>query len=204
MAIWVRMRHWTRAGGGVFGWDSPVARLVCLPRNHLRRRPPPYTQLCREREREMQMQMGLAKPTTSMRLDTARAYVGLAACLHPVSQNGYLLSRRGRSLTANASGFDTHCDPISIRFDCSHGSAYLLLWGLLLPAAAAVATHGRIVVGRSRRSTSRTCGGICASSRPSSRARWPRPARRWRRHCGRRRPSSACTTRAMNLARWWR
>jgi predicted dehydrogenase len=35
-----------------------------------------------------------------------------------VSQNGYLLSRRGRSLPANASGFDTHHDPISSRFDC--------------------------------------------------------------------------------------
>eukprot|EP01047_Picozoa_sp_COSAG01_P103711 COSAG01_NODE_33137_length_569_cov_2.853191_1_plen_113_part_00 len=35
-----------------------------------------------------------------------------------VSQNGYLLSRRGRSLPANASGFDTHRDSISSRFDC--------------------------------------------------------------------------------------
>jgi hypothetical protein len=35
-----------------------------------------------------------------------------------VSQNGQLLSRRGRSLTANASGFDTHCDSISSRSDC--------------------------------------------------------------------------------------
>jgi hypothetical protein len=35
-----------------------------------------------------------------------------------VRQNGYLLSRRGRSLSANASGFDTHCDSISSCFDC--------------------------------------------------------------------------------------
>eukprot|EP01047_Picozoa_sp_COSAG01_P012351 COSAG01_NODE_554_length_15534_cov_101.167541_12_plen_197_part_00 len=30
-----------------------------------------------------------------------------------------MLSRRGRSLLANASGVDTHCDSISSRFDCS-------------------------------------------------------------------------------------
>eukprot|EP01049_Picozoa_sp_SAG25_P004271 SAG25_NODE_266_length_10666_cov_14.508943_2_plen_119_part_00 len=35
-----------------------------------------------------------------------------------VSQNGYLLSHRGCSLPANASGFDTHRDSISSRFDC--------------------------------------------------------------------------------------
>jgi hypothetical protein len=35
-----------------------------------------------------------------------------------VSQNGWLLSRRGRSLPANASGFDTHRDSISSLFDC--------------------------------------------------------------------------------------
>jgi hypothetical protein len=39
----------------------------------------------------------------------------------PVSQNGYVLSRRGRSLPANASGFDTHRDSISSRFDCRGG-----------------------------------------------------------------------------------
>eukprot|EP01047_Picozoa_sp_COSAG01_P038410 COSAG01_NODE_3115_length_6565_cov_23.371172_2_plen_274_part_00 len=33
--------------------------------------------------------------------------------LAPVSQNGYLLSRRGRSSPANASGFDTHRDSIT-------------------------------------------------------------------------------------------
>jgi hypothetical protein len=31
------------------------------------------------------------------------------------------LSRRGRSLPANASGFDTHRDSITSRFDCSDG-----------------------------------------------------------------------------------
>jgi hypothetical protein len=36
-----------------------------------------------------------------------------------VSQNGQLLSRRGRSLPAKSSGFDTHRDSISGRFDCS-------------------------------------------------------------------------------------
>jgi hypothetical protein len=43
---------------------------------------------------------------------------GLQGKLYQVSQNGYLLSRRGRSLPANASGFDTHRDLISSRFDC--------------------------------------------------------------------------------------
>jgi hypothetical protein len=37
----------------------------------------------------------------------------------PVSQNGYMLSRRGRRLPANASGLDTHRDSISSLFDCS-------------------------------------------------------------------------------------
>jgi hypothetical protein len=36
-----------------------------------------------------------------------------------VSQNGQLLSRRGRVVPANASGVDTHRDSISSRFDCS-------------------------------------------------------------------------------------
>jgi hypothetical protein len=35
-----------------------------------------------------------------------------------VSQNGYLLSRRGRSLPASASDVDTHRDSISSRFGC--------------------------------------------------------------------------------------
>jgi hypothetical protein len=35
----------------------------------------------------------------------------------PVSQNGDLLSRRGRSLPASVSGFDTHRASISRRFD---------------------------------------------------------------------------------------
>jgi hypothetical protein len=34
-----------------------------------------------------------------------------------------LLSRRGRSLPANASGFDTHRDSISSRFDCTRSSS---------------------------------------------------------------------------------
>jgi hypothetical protein len=41
-----------------------------------------------------------------------------ALLLQQVRQNGYLLSRRGRSLPANASGLDTHRDSISSRFDC--------------------------------------------------------------------------------------
>jgi hypothetical protein len=36
-----------------------------------------------------------------------------------VSQNGWLLSRRGRSLPANAGGCDTHCASISSRLDTS-------------------------------------------------------------------------------------
>jgi GTP cyclohydrolase II len=36
----------------------------------------------------------------------------------PVSQNGWLLSHRGRSSPANASGFDAHRDSISSRLDC--------------------------------------------------------------------------------------
>jgi hypothetical protein len=50
-----------------------------------------------------------------------------------VSQNGYLLSRRGRSVPANASGFDTHRDPISSRFDCR--------WWRRLAAAGAARGH---------------------------------------------------------------
>jgi hypothetical protein len=38
-----------------------------------------------------------------------------------VSRNGYLLSCRGRTLPANASGFDTHRDSISRRV-LMHGS----------------------------------------------------------------------------------
>jgi hypothetical protein len=38
-----------------------------------------------------------------------------------VSQSGQLLSRRGRSLPASASGFDTHRDSISCRFGCCRG-----------------------------------------------------------------------------------
>jgi hypothetical protein len=41
-----------------------------------------------------------------------------------VSQNGYLLSRRGRILPANASGFATHRDSISSRFDCRSGGGH--------------------------------------------------------------------------------
>jgi hypothetical protein len=37
-----------------------------------------------------------------------------------VSQNGCLMSRRGRSLPANASGLDTHRDSITSRFDCRY------------------------------------------------------------------------------------
>jgi hypothetical protein len=36
-----------------------------------------------------------------------------------VSQNGQLLGRRGRSLPANDSTFDTHRDSITSRFDCT-------------------------------------------------------------------------------------
>jgi hypothetical protein len=50
--------------------------------------------------------------------DTNAGELLLQLCSAEVIQNGYLLSRRGRSLTANASGFDTHRDSISIRFDC--------------------------------------------------------------------------------------
>jgi hypothetical protein len=37
---------------------------------------------------------------------------------YQVSQNGYLLSRRGRSFTSESRGFDTHRASISSRFDC--------------------------------------------------------------------------------------
>eukprot|EP01047_Picozoa_sp_COSAG01_P029407 COSAG01_NODE_2017_length_8638_cov_15.453917_3_plen_149_part_00 len=43
-----------------------------------------------------------------------------------MSQHGELLSRRGRSLRANASGLDTHRDSITSRCDCS--SAQLQEW----------------------------------------------------------------------------
>eukprot|EP01049_Picozoa_sp_SAG25_P002732 SAG25_NODE_148_length_13769_cov_14.642648_12_plen_88_part_00 len=45
----------------------------------------------------------------------ASTVVTTAAGVVMVSQNGYLL---GRSLSANASSFDTHRDSISSRFDC--------------------------------------------------------------------------------------
>jgi hypothetical protein len=53
-----------------------------------------------------------------------------AACglgLGTVSQNGQLLSRRGRSLPANASGVDTHRDSITSRLDCSPRDACALV-----------------------------------------------------------------------------
>eukprot|EP01047_Picozoa_sp_COSAG01_P064859 COSAG01_NODE_8656_length_2706_cov_11.170694_4_plen_84_part_00 len=37
-----------------------------------------------------------------------------------MSPNGWLLSRRGRSSPASASGLDPHRDSISGRFDCRH------------------------------------------------------------------------------------
>eukprot|EP01047_Picozoa_sp_COSAG01_P082572 COSAG01_NODE_16916_length_1194_cov_1.537900_1_plen_95_part_10 len=51
------------------------------------------------------------------------AVEGENAMLRQVSQNGQLLSRRGRSSPASASGLDTHRDSISSRlsrFDCRH------------------------------------------------------------------------------------
>eukprot|EP01043_Picozoa_sp_COSAG02_P088790 COSAG02_NODE_25857_length_647_cov_0.899635_1_plen_118_part_10 len=39
-----------------------------------------------------------------------------------VSQSGWLMSRRGRSWPADASGLDTHRDSISSRFDCRTSS----------------------------------------------------------------------------------
>jgi hypothetical protein len=57
---------------------------------------------------------------TSVQLAHAKERrVAAEALARAVSQNGYLLSRRSRSLPANASGFDTHRDSISSRFDCS-------------------------------------------------------------------------------------
>jgi hypothetical protein len=37
-----------------------------------------------------------------------------------VSQNGYVLSRRGHSVSVHASGIDTHCDSITSRLDLCH------------------------------------------------------------------------------------
>jgi hypothetical protein len=45
-----------------------------------------------------------------------------SAAWKQVSQNGQLLSRRGRSSPANASGCDTHRDSISSRSDCRRSS----------------------------------------------------------------------------------
>jgi hypothetical protein len=42
----------------------------------------------------------------------------------PVSPNGQLLSRRGRSVPAIASGLDTHRGSISSRFDCSRAGRW--------------------------------------------------------------------------------
>jgi hypothetical protein len=41
-----------------------------------------------------------------------------------VSQNGWLLSRRGRSLPANASGFDTHRDSTGTAFVIPAGAVH--------------------------------------------------------------------------------
>jgi hypothetical protein len=72
---------------------------------------------------------------------TPRDAGGAASSRQQVSQNGYLLSRRGRSLPANASGFDTHRDSISSRFDCS--SSWLgRLWRCCLHWTSASAWRG--------------------------------------------------------------
>jgi hypothetical protein len=59
-----------------------------------------------------------------------------------------LLSRRGRSLPANASGFDTHRDSISSRFECS------LFQGETAAAAAAARSAQQAVANGGTSSTS--------------------------------------------------
>ena len=69
-----------------------------------------------------------------------------------VSQNGWLLSRRGRSVPASAGGLDTHRDSMTSRFDRSAS-----------PSARGSSTRWRtIIVGGAARSQSGTtagCGG---------------------------------------------
>jgi hypothetical protein len=69
-----------------------------------------------------------------------------------VSQNGQLLSRRGRSSPANASGLDTHRDSITSRFDCRvYDAAALRERGqraiLNFPAEAAAAAAAAAALG---------------------------------------------------------
>jgi hypothetical protein len=49
---------------------------------------------------------------------SAQGRVAMHEPEHWVSHSGGLLSRRGRSSAANASGLDTHRDSITRRFDC--------------------------------------------------------------------------------------
>jgi hypothetical protein len=59
-----------------------------------------------------------------------------------VGQDGWLLSRRGRSLAPNASAFATHRNSVSSRFDCRTSSPRVALAGTRRPplcrASAAV------------------------------------------------------------------
>jgi hypothetical protein len=62
-----------------------------------------------------------------------------------VSQNGQLLSRRGRSLPANAGGVDTHRDSISSRFDCRSHNRRAFWAGALLCTVVALALAAVVV-----------------------------------------------------------
>ena len=68
-----------------------------------------------DRVRELELQAAQAAQAAARSTSTAVATL--------VSQNGYLLSRRGRSSPASASGFDTHRAPITSRFDRSSSRA---------------------------------------------------------------------------------
>jgi hypothetical protein len=79
-------------------------------------------------------------------LDLLPTGVELSVAALQVSRNGWLLSRRGRSLPANGSGFDTHRDSISSRFDCRR-------------------TGWRRLVRWQRRGLPRRCGAVTALRR---------------------------------------